>query len=84
MNVFQQFYCLEFHQNEIFNQHVGKKLTNYNPIILNFDGILVTRPQSCFTDFNDSRIFINLFEKAASQGVANFINTADDLFRNLI
>jgi hypothetical protein len=40
--------------------------------------------QSTFSEFDGQGIFIDFFQKAASQGVANSINAADDFFRDAI
>jgi hypothetical protein len=82
VRIIKGFGCLQFNNDFSLNQQIRSKFAHYRTVIFNLDARLMPCLQSAFSKLMSQGVFVDFFQKTASQGIANFINAADDFFGN--
>ena len=75
---------LKFDDHAFIDPQISVVLPNNLTFIINTDRLLLFDSQFQFFQFYSKCVFINLFQKAGTKSVVDFVSTADDLLRNVI
>jgi hypothetical protein len=66
---------LQFDQDNILDQQIGKILADDNTFVVDCNRFLLKNIQPSLTKLNCDRIFINLLEKSKSEGVIYLVKS---------
>ena len=84
MNIVQRFNRFQLNEYTVFDQEIGHIFPDDDSIILNREPMLLGDQEAGFVQFMSESVFVDFLKKAATQAVAHFVGTSDNLLCDLV